>query len=536
MNIRRLATPSNRTRWWLILLLTALIVSLGEAFFINQPGTMDACYYYSGGLNFFQGRGMSEYFYWNYLEGFVSLPHPGFIYWMPLTSIVAALGMILSHAGFRQAQIPFFLLSLAFPLWVCWLGSKLTASFRVGIVAGFLSIFSGFYAIYWLNTESFLLYAWIGSLTFYFVSVLLQKPRWYLSIGTGILCGLAHLTRADGILLLPLAWLAILVGCPATRFRRVKYLLGTAAGYLLISGFWYIRNLRALGGVLPPSNGNALWLTTYNDLFHLPASDLTPGRFFSHGLIPLITARWTAIVWNTETAIFVLGMVFLFPFLCRGAFLLRKRPAAILGIAYFFLLFFVMGIVYPFQGSRGGFFHSSAALLPLAAVFASVGLEDFVAWLGRHRHWRIESAQTFFGAGFVLLAALSTGVIFYQRVIGNDPSRTEWSALNMEYSTGIRYLGNVDAGARFMVNNPPCFFVGTGMQAVPIPDGDPDILLEAADLTGAQYVILDPNVPDGLQPLYRQTVSVSRLQLIWEDRQDGVTYLWFLIKPPPRPS
>jgi hypothetical protein len=310
-------------------------------------------------------------------------------------------------------------------------------------------------------------------------------------------------------------------------------MLGAIAGYFLTSGFWYLRNLRALGSLLPSATGNALWLTAYNDLFHFPASDLTPERFFSGGLLPLIVARGTAFLWNIETAIFVLGMVFLFPLICRGAYLLRKQPVMAIGIGYFFLLLFVMSVVYPFQGSRGGFFHSSAALLPLAAVSASLGLDEIISRLGRFRHWRIESAQAFFGVGIVLLALISTGVIYFQRVIGNDPQRTYWSALNADYSAGVQRLENVPSGARFMVNNPPCFYERTGMQAIPIPDGGPDTLLSAADRYGAQYVILDSNVPNGLLPLYQQTLSVPRLQKVWEDRRDGVTYVWFLIKPPP---
>jgi 4-amino-4-deoxy-L-arabinose transferase-like glycosyltransferase len=533
MNFPRWSLPSHKTRWLIAIFITALIVSLLEAFFIEQPGTMDACYYYSGGLNIFRGRGMNEYFYWNYLEGSVSLPHPGFLYWMPLPSIVAASGMFLLQNGFRQAQIPFLLLSVAFPFWGYWLAFKLTSSLRMGIVAAFLSIFSGFYAVYWLNTESFLLFAWTGSLAFYSLSVLLEKPRWYLSILTGLLCGLAHLTRADGILLLPFAGLAILIACPGKLFQRIKHLLLAIAGYFLTSGFWYLRNLRDLGSLFTPATGNALWLTAYNDLFHFPASDLTPERFFSSGLQPLIHARWIAVLWNTETAIFVLGMVFLFPFICRGAYLLRKQPVMAIGIGYFFLLFFVMSIVYPFQGSRGGFFHSSAALLPLAVVSAALGLDDFIARLSHFRHWLVESAQSFFGVGFVLLALVSTGVIYYQRVIGSDPTRTYWSGLNAEYSSGVRHLGNAATNSRFMVNDPPCFYALTGLEAVPVPDGDPATLLAVANQFDVQFIILDSDVPDGLLPFYNGTVSLSRLPLVWEDREGNTVYRWFAVDPPP---
>jgi hypothetical protein len=532
MNFHRAAIPSNRMRWVLALLSTALIVSLLEAWAVSQPGTMDACYYYSGGWNLFQGRGLNEYFSWNYLEGSISLPHPGFLYWMPLTSFFAAAGLFLFHGGFREAQIPFLLLAAGFPLWVWWLGLKLTGSFRVGMVAGFLSIFSGFYSIYWLNTESFLLFAWIGSLAFYCLSVLLRRPRGYLAVLTGVLCGLAHLTRADGILFVPLAGLILLFASSVSWLRRGIYFFGVLAGYFLTSGFWYLRNWLTFGSLLPSATGSALWLTAYNDLFHLPATDLTAGRFFAGGLLPLLAARGTALLWNAETALFVLGMVFLFPFICRGAYLLRKQPVIAIGSGYFLLIFIVMSIVYPFQGSRGGFFHSSAALLPLAAVAASLGLEDVIAWLGKIRNWRIEEATTFFGIGFVLLAMAATGVIFTQRVIGRDPNQTDWSALNADYPDGTRRLENLAPDTLFMVNNPPCFYVQTGKRAIPIPDGGPETLLAEADRSGAQYVILDSNAPDGLQPLYQQTLSDPRLEIIWEDRRDGMTYLWFRIKPP----
>jgi hypothetical protein len=475
---------------------------------------------------------MSEYFSWNYLEGSAALPHPGFLYWMPLPSIVAAAGMILLREGFRQAQIPFLLLSLAFPFWVSYLGVKFTASFRLGIVAGFFSLFSGFYAVFWLNTETFLLFAWIGSLALFSLSIFLKQPRWSMAVITGLLCGLAHLTRADGILLLPLAGLAILIACPGPFFRRIIYILCLAAGYVLASGFWFLRNLRDFGSLFPPGTGNALWLTTYNDLFHLPPSDLTPQRFFSGGLLPLIHARFTAILWNTETAVFVLGMVFLFPFICRGVYLLRKQPLMKIGIGYFFLLFIAMGIVYPFQGSRGGFFHSSAALLPLAAVSASFGLDDLVGRLSRLRHWRMDSAQPFFASGFVALALLSTGFIFYSRVIGTDPSRPAWSALNADYLSGVQRLGNAAAGKRFLVNDPPCFYEQTGLEAVPVPDGDSTALLAAADQFDVQFVILDSDVPSELLPIYNGTATLSRLRLIWEDREGGTVYRWFSVEPP----
>ncbi len=83
-----------------------------------------------------------------------------------------------------------------------------------------------------------------------------------------------------------------------------------------------------------------------------------------------------------------------------------------------------------------------------------------------------------------------------------------------------------------MVNDPPCFYEKTGLEAIPVPDGDSAMLLAAADQFGVQFVILDSNVPEGLLPIYNGTVSLSRLRLIWEDREEDTVYRWFAVEPP----
>ena len=84
-----------------------------------------------------------------------------------------------------------------------------------------------------------------------------------------------------------------------------------------------------------------------------------------------------------------------------------------------------------------------------------------------------------------------------------------------------------------MVNDPPCFYALTGLEAVPVPDGDPTTLLTVANQFDVQFIILDSDVPDGLLPFYNGTVSLSRLPLVWEDREGNTVYRWFAVEPPP---
>ncbi|MBN1439566.1 MAG: hypothetical protein JW929_09165 [Anaerolineales bacterium] len=516
----------------LLLLLTASAAAWMEAFFIRRPGTMDACYYYSGGVNLVRGTGWQEFFLWNYLDEEAEIPYPAYQYWMPLASFVAAAGMGLLGEGFRQAQAPLLLLAVSFP-WLAFLtGKQLTGSFRVGILAGFFAIGSGFYTVYWLNTESFLIYAWIGGLTLLLAarSGRSQTRRRVFLIGA--LCGLAHLARADGILLLGVAAILILAdGCFSYPARAGRTCL-LAAGYFLTSGIWYLRNLRVWGSPFPPGTGKAFFLNEYNDLFRYPSADLTLERFLSAGLEDMLAARWEAFQANLTTTVFVLGLVFLFPLMAWGAYLLRRKSEIRTAAGYLLILFFLMTAVYPFQGSRGGFLHSSAALIPAAAAAAALGLEDVVERLIRWRKWEAVSARAFLGAGMAGLALSASAFIYYSRVVGSASGGSAWDGLNVQYVMGVSRLEPVPPGTiRFMVNNPPCFYVRTGYPGLPVPAGDSTMLLEAADRYGVRFVVLDGNAPEGLQSLYRGTDSHPRLRRIFSLEYDGMEYVWFEVIP-----
>ena len=173
------------------------------------------------------------------------------------------------------------------------------------------------------------------------------------------------------------------------------------------------------------------------------------------------------------------------------------------------MVFFLMTIVYPFQGSRGGFLHSASALLCAVSISASAGLDDAISRLSPMAEMAGLIRQgPCSGPGLAVLALFASGAIFSARVIGSDPGNPAWSRLNIEYERGIAQLGpGLPETTRFMVNNPPCFHVQTGFQTVPVTAGGPDMLLEAADQYDVRYVILDSNVPDGLRSLYLGAIS-----------------------------
>src|SRR5512145_1993205 len=87
------------------LFILALLIRLLAAWPQQQPNYMDATYSYVNALNLAAGRGFVEDFVWNYLSNPGLPPQPSHLYWMPLASILAWLGLAMGGVSYRAAQI-----------------------------------------------------------------------------------------------------------------------------------------------------------------------------------------------------------------------------------------------------------------------------------------------------------------------------------------------------------------------------------------------------------------------------------------------
>src|SRR5512145_2711437 len=99
-------------RTYFLLFLFGLAVTVFIAQFQHIPGYLDSDYYFAGGIQLVKGGGFTEPYLWNYLDGTTSLPHPSHSYWMPLASIVSALGMwVTGQATYASAKLPFIIIA-----------------------------------------------------------------------------------------------------------------------------------------------------------------------------------------------------------------------------------------------------------------------------------------------------------------------------------------------------------------------------------------------------------------------------------------
>ncbi|GAB4476494.1 MAG: hypothetical protein Kow00124_18660 [Anaerolineae bacterium] len=503
----------------LIVYLTALVVNGAVAALVRSPGYIDAYYYFNGGVLIAQGRLIEPYF-WNWAAAPPSLPAPAFAYWQPLPSLLAAGGILLAGGSdpFEAAQAVYIVLGSLIPV-LAYLVAAQIGERRHALIAGLLAAFGGFYAIYWSLPESFTPYALAGGGALWLTGLGLsdsgRRSHW---LAAGLTAGLAHLTRADGLLMLLCVLFCALIPFRgrAARRRLIDALLA-AAGYLLVMAPWFARSMAVFGAALPPGGLNALWLVEYNDLFNYP-SNLSAARYFAAGWETILRVKWEAFTGNLGTFVGVHNLAFLTPFTLIGAWRMRHERRVLPAFLYGLALFAAMTFAFSLVGVRGGFFHSGAALVPFVAPLAVLGLDAAIRWTAqRLPHWQPERAFRGFGMMAVGMAALTTAGLVLVRIVGlPDLTRVAWNHDDDAYREAGDWMdaAGIPADAAVMSNNPPGFFTLTGRGGIPLVNGDEADQLRAMAAYGVRYLIINRHVPEGLEPLYLGEITPRCLTLL----------------------
>lgn len=515
----------RRDLWGLFLL--SLALRLATAAFISRPGYMDVAYYAVGAQRLAAGGGLSETFLWHYLDDPAGLPHPGFLYWMPLPALLAAPLAMLFPGSFFALQIPFALLSALLPLVAYGLAWQVTGRRWSGWLAGLMTLCSGFFFPYWTLPETFAPFALVGSLALWLAGNSPQENRWREAgrwLLTGALVGLAHLARADGILLLPVVSLPSLLlrGTQhAPRNTRhaspIGHWLLILVGYLLLMTPWFARNWLLVGAPLSPAGARTLWLTDYNDLFCY-GCDLSPRAYLAWGWGNILASKLQAGWVNLQRFLAENCLVFMLPFVLAGLYRLRRRLPFALASLFLLLVYLAHSLAFTFPGPRGGFFHASGAAMPFLSAAGVEALEAAVGWAARRRRWDARQARAVLGAGAALLALL------FSLYVGL-PKLANWRQADELYRQAGAWLAaqNVPPEAVVMVGNPPAFVYHCGHPAVVVPNGGVAELLAVAERYGVAYVLLDANHPPALETLYRGEEHSPRLEIVarWAE---GVLY------------
>lgn len=525
------------TRRDLVLFLLGLAVPLIFAQFQSLPGYMDADYYFGGGIQLANGNGFSEPYLWNYLADPQGLPTPSHAYWMPLASLVAAVGMFLTgQTTFASARIGFILLAALVPPLTSLLAFRLTSNRATSLLSGLLACFSVYYAPFLPVTDNYAIYMLLGIL-FFFLLPLLQSPKTNVQLSItffllGLISALMTLARSDGLLWLGLSLLVAvwfsyrrilpqpssfsfpLLLSHFSRFASyaLRFSFFVFLGYLLLISPWYLRNLNLFGSLMAPGGSRALWLTHYNDTFLYPASQLTLERWLASGWDAIVLARLDALKLNLLNAFAAQGGIFLFPFILIGLWIFRRDIRVRFAALAWILLLVAMTVVFPFAGLRGAFFHAGAALQPIWWCLAPVGLDAIVA-SARRRNLFDDRAFVIFRSFLIGIAVLMTIAIFVIRVLPG------WEREDGHYAVAETLLvqNGASPDAIIIVRNPPGYTIVTGRPAIALPAGGFPALLAVAERYDAQYLVLEIlGTSEDLRELYLSPNSRPEFKYLGE--------------------
>ena len=518
-----------KKRDYCILFCTAFVITTIIAVIQKTPGYMDADYYYAGGVQLIKGNGFQDEFIWNYLNQPQGLPQPSNSYWMPLVSIIAWLGMHLSGmASFNGARIIFFVFACLISPLTAWFSYSLTHKRWAGIFSGIIALSPIFYSAYMVTTDNFAINMILGIVWFqlaYFLNLYTQEnsPRYILLVlSFGITGGLLYLTRVDGIL-----WVIIGGGYILYLLKSKAYGGGSRSIYSLLLEFgcyiggvlvfvlpWLIRNYFAFDTLFPNGATKAIWFINYDDLYSYPAAKITYARWLQNGMINAISARLWALGQNIQTLIGVHGGIIFFPLVVAGLYKLRKDLRVRLGVIIWGIIFLLMTIIFPFAGTRGGFFHASAAVQPLFWAVTAVGLEHFISWGEKRRGWNKQQALPIFSVGIIVLALTVSFYIFHDRVIGKDWQLPVWNSSNQKYQKiegELKRLGLSDEEV-ILINNPPGYWIANERSALSVPDGGVETLIELVNDFNVHYLVLEKDHPVGLNHLYSSPSKYANLE------------------------
>ena len=504
-------------RPYLVLFLITLVLRVATALPLQQAGYMDASYTLHVAENIARGRGLTEEVLWNYLDNPAGLPHPSNLYWMPLPPLLIAPFFAIFGVSYRVAQIPFIVLSLFLPLFAFYLSRKIFSRDDYAWAAGLFTAFSGFYTVYWVSPDNFTPFALTAGLCLFAMARGIETSAARYFILAGILAGLSHLSRADGLLLLAVAPLALLLHSHSWH-HCLLFTVYCLLGYLLVMSPWFLRNYFAVGSPFPSAGTKTLWLTNYDEVFRY-TDDLTLTRYLAWGIGPILGSKLYAATLNLVILIFDL-QIFLAPFALVGLWQLRKRIEFLPFFIYAPLLYFAMTFGFTFPSWRGSMLHSSSALLPFLFVAVPPGVDAAIRWIARRRRtWDAAQAARVFRGGFVVLAIVFSLYLYAQGVFGSllgvSSTIPLWNQRDAELPAIARWL---DQNARpedvVMDVDPPSFYSVSQRRAIMVPTDSVDALFDAARRYRARYLIVRFDHPVPLNDLYHERVTVPGLQLV----------------------
>lgn len=487
----------------MLVLEAALLSRLILASLVQHPGHGDHAFYYTVAENLVDGRGLQIDYIWNYLSAPETITHSSNDYWMPLTSMIIGVSLFVFGKSLFAALLPSILSGLVLFVLVYFFSKIYSNSRFVAFCSASLILFVPSLFIYSLSTDSTIYYALFVSSSLFFMIRGWTHPNFFL-LSAGC-AGLAHLTRQDGILLVPTLLVVILLS-PHRREKKSIYLLLMLALYLLVLSPLIIDNYKTFGLPFPPGPSKTMFLTEYEDLYSY-SKELSLGTYLDWGIPNILWSKIETGVSNAWTlyeffgdflAVFaILGMlgVVMSPER-RRRWSIYWPPMLFLG---FLFISYTLIITFP---SPGGFKRSAMSMIPFLVIISIDAVE---------RH--IPSRAVAF-----LVILLVASFLFSKSVLSARNMIASNAQMGQQLAQLKEVLQNQNESEHtqdivIMTRNPWEVYYLTRYKAIQIPNGDLSTILEVAQKYGANYLLL-PAPREALEGLYQGTQRDQRFEFV----------------------
>ncbi len=470
-----------------------------------EPAYPDAYYYANVANQLAAGHGLSVDYIWNFVEVGGRLPAAGVLpipsnaHWMPLAVLLQVPFIWVLGESALASALPFWLAAAATAPLTYVIGTDAGMTRWQAGLAGLLVAMPGALAPYLGQPDNFALFMLLGALALWLCARGVRGDRRSFALG-GIVVGLAFLSRNDGVLLgvpYALAFLADLARRP--RLSRIGWwpAIACAAGFVIVTAPWLVRQLEVFGSLSPSSvGGRILFIREYRELYSV-TTETTLSSFLAQGAVSLVGSRIEGLLAALRAFAAMPLLVLLVPALLVGAWQRRRDRAFGPWLVYAVVLFAFSALVSAVHVPYGTFIHSAVALVPHAFLLSMVGIAAIVGWVAARRpSWHAATATR-------NLSLMVVGVVLVVSAVATVMTVRSWqreqaaragilAALELRGADGDVVM-SPDAGA---------YRYHGGWPGIVTPDDPLPVVEETLRRYGARWLVLErDHLTAGLRPV-----------------------------------
>ena len=491
----------------------ALLVRAVAAAVVVFPVPEDTAYYVGVARNVVDGHGLVTDSLWSFQTQPLVVPRGAFEIWMPMPAFLSLIPMAIagSASWLRAAQVWSVLVSATIPVLAWRLAVDAAVERRLpeprvrvlAIGVGLVCVILGPLVMYGALPDSTAPFAALilaacllmsrisaaatttGPATTTAPATAARDRR---LIGLGAIFGLAILTRSEAVWA-GVAWLVVAwFWSPGTRRDRAIRIAIPAAVAVLFYVPWAVRDWLVFGTPLPGQTVSNAFFTSHMDVFAY-ADPPTLARYLAQAPGTIVGQHVAGFTHDVISVLIVQGfpiglLGFLgLPFVWR----LRAVRALLLTAA---LTLIVTSLVFPVATQNGTFLHAAGAVYVLLVIACLFGLDAFIGWVGRIRHWYRPVA--WLGPAFAVAVAIPIGGLSIYNLAHNaSDTQTHYQDL----AAALDDVGlPLDAQGPVIANHPVWLAETSRIRTVALPDESPASVLRLSRQFGSKLLVIE--LPD----------------------------------------